>query len=114
MSCTTQDGYQVAIVEVEQDWKPTDWNDAPRRAVVAEVVKTCGTLGEAEGWIFGYNTGALEVGRSWAVIFDIGEPVAPGACCRRKQALFTAEPSPAAPAVCEKFIMPSQLSCHSY
>lgn len=113
MSYSTVDCYQVAIVEVEQNWKPTDWNDVPRRAVVAEVVKTCGTLGEAEGWIFGYNTGALEAGQSWAVIFEAGEPVSPGMRCRRKLALFTAERDAVEPATREKFTQSSQFSCQS-
>ncbi len=85
--------FQIAIIHRDRSFTPEDWNDAPRAAVIAELGVRCRTLAEAESWVFGYNTAALDgPGTRWAIILERGARARPGDECVQLCARFRVLP----------------------
>lgn len=92
VSCTAHDArkrYHVALIATDRDWRPAAWNDAPPTAVIREVVASCATRAEAEGWVFGFNTNATADDEGWAVILKCHPRPQPGRRYVRQCPVFT-------------------------
>lgn len=92
VSCASHDTrkkYYVALTTTDSDWRPAAWSDAPPTIVVREVIASCTTRAEAEGWVFGFNTNAAAGREGWAVILKRRTQPQPGGRCVRPCPVFT-------------------------